>query len=136
MIIDNPLQLDKFTLFGKIMHLHTFSEEYVSEIKIRRIWYSCSFLQATIIKNEYQESIGYLCWGMFSKETVVTLKHYKTWPVYIYEWNEGNFLTLVDIFILHQYRKKHINQIMKAIKTIKTKKSTKFFIPDRNSISG
>ncbi|QNT78805.1 hypothetical protein [Entomobacter blattae] len=129
MVTDHSPDSKEMMLFGKIMHLHTFSDDFLSEVRIRRIWYSCSFLQATIIKNQVQNSIGYLCWGMFNKESILILKHFETWPIYNYEWNEGNIPTLVDLFILQRYRKQFTSKILQTVKNIS---SSKIFIPNKN----
>lgn len=92
---------------GQVTFLHIASDTEIPPEMRNAIWFSCMTEQIHFLIDATGETIGYLCWAHFCRESLTILRRDHVLPAYIYEWQDGEHPCLFYSFILPRYRSPH-----------------------------
>lgn len=105
--------------------LNTTSSDY------QKLYFSSSFGNIEILKGTAGQAVGYIAFANANKESVRKTLQFLEAPNYRFEYNEGNYLLLLDIVILKQYSR-YGSQLLK--KFLKNRKRIIFYRKNRSVI--
>ncbi len=98
--------------------------------KIRWIYISARNGNYKIIRNHYGKPCGYIIWARVVRETLIRLEKYDIYPIYEYEYDEGNICLILDVFLLHD-RAYELKKFSRRIRLLAWKKNGKLSVYKR-----